>query len=119
MEVHFSHADRNGNLAVFAAMFEAGKASSALYRLWANMPRTAGVKVTLMQMNFAEGLLCTDRSYYRFNGSLTTPPCSEGVRRLVPKQAMSISESQLEAVNNEMQRNNRPVRAINSRTILQ
>ena len=61
-----------------------------------------------------------DRAYYRFNGSLTTPPCSEGVNWFVMKQFETASTEQIEKfVNAIHQQNNRPVQPINARVIIQ
>jgi carbonic anhydrase len=79
MEVHLVHADKDGNLAVVAVMFVEGAENASLARAWAHLPDKAGEKISLSSVA-AEGLLPTKRDYYRYDGSLTTPPCSEGVR---------------------------------------
>ncbi|EMQ2878157.1 carbonic anhydrase family protein, partial [Vibrio navarrensis] len=58
------------------------------------------------------------QDYYRFNGSLTTPPCSEGVRWFVLKQASELSSSQTEQLMSVMGHNNRPLQPLNARTVL-
>jgi tryptophanyl-tRNA synthetase len=65
-------------------------------------------------------LLPVNKAYYRFDGSLTTPPCSEGVRWFVLKNYMKISESQVEEFLNIMHHhNNRPVQPLNARKVMQ
>ncbi|MGU3844876.1 carbonic anhydrase family protein, partial [Vibrio diabolicus] len=66
----------------------------------------------------ADALLPKDKAYYRFNGSLTTPPCSEGVRWLVMKEAQTISLEQIKAFTKVMGKNNRPIKPMNARMVL-
>lgn len=86
LEGHLVHANDQGELAVVAVMFEPGSANSALGRAWTSLPAKAGEQHQLKESVSAEQLLPAKRDYYRFSGSLTTPPCSEGVRWLVMKQ---------------------------------
>jgi len=70
--------------------------------------------------SLAEGLLPANRDYYRFNGSLTTPPCSEGVWWLVMKDPVTASKEQIGRFAHVTHHpNNRPVQPINARTVLQ
>ena len=120
MEAHFVHADKDGNLAVIAVMFEEGEANAELAKAWDNMPGNAGEKNTLTSAIDANALLPKSRDYYRFNGSLTTPPCSEGVRWLVMKTFDSTSKEQIEKFTHTMHHaNNRPVQPANARLIMQ
>jgi len=120
LEAHLVHADTNGNLAVVAVMFNEGKASQALEKAWAQMPKKAGEKVSLAAKLSALEILPKKRDYYRFNGSLTTPPCSEGVRWLVMKHPLTASKAQIEEFAHVMHHpNNRPVQAANARPVLQ
>lgn len=119
LEAHLVHADRAGNLAVVGVMFVAGKENQVLARAWAAMPEQAGVKTALTSPTDAEGLLPRKRAYYRYSGSLTTPPCSEGVLWLVMKDPVTASKAQIEAFEHVMHHpNNRPVQPANARAIL-
>lgn len=119
LEAHFVHADAQGQLAVVAVMIKEGKANAGLAKLWAEMPRQAGEPVALKTQFKPADLLPPDRAYYRFNGSLTTPPCSEGVRWLVLKQPLSASKPQIEAFEHVMHHHtNRPVQPLNARVIV-
>jgi carbonic anhydrase len=119
MEAHFVHADEAGNLAVIAVMFEAGEENAALEKVWSRMPAHAGDKQALAEPVDAGRLLPHDRDYYRFNGSLTTPPCSEGVRWLVMKYYDTASEEQLHKFAHTMHHpNNRPVQPVNARLVV-
>ncbi len=120
MEAHLVHADADGNLAVVAVMFEQGAENQALKTAWTAMPKHIGDRVHLTPEASAEALLPADRDYYRFNGSLTTPPCSEGVVWLVMKTPVSASSDQIEQLARVMGHpNNRPVQPINARLVLQ
>jgi carbonic anhydrase len=119
MEAHFVHADKDGNLAVIAVMFEAGEKNAELEKAWAHMPENAGEKGELPLSVDANILLPHDQDYYRFNGSLTTPPCSEGVWWLVMKDFQSASKEQIAKFANTMHHlNNRPLQPVNARAIM-
>lgn len=119
MEAHLVHADKDGNLAVVAVMFTEGENNKALEKAWAQMPHEAGGKETLAAGISPLDILPPDRNYYRFDGSLTTPPCSEGVRWLVMKDSIPASKEQIEKFAHAMHHpNNRPVQPVNARTVL-
>lgn len=120
MEAHFVHADKNGNLAVIAVMFKLGKHNSELEKAWARMPEENGQKHALENAVDANILLPHDHAYYRFNGSLTTPPCSEGVNWFVMKFFDAASKEQIEKFVHFMYHdNNRPVQPVNARVVIQ
>jgi carbonic anhydrase len=118
LEAHFVHADEQGNLAVVAVFFKLGESNSTLAKLLQNIPskdQNIAIKVPFD----ADALIPSDKEYYRFSGSLTTPPCSEGVRWLVLKDVQSISPEQVKQFANVMGENNRPIQALNARLILE
>lgn len=120
MEAHFVHADKEGNLAVIAVMFDVGEANAELEKAWAHMPGDAGGKYALSSPVNADVLLPQKHDYYRFNGSLTTPPCSEGVVWLVMKYFDTASKEQITKFTHTMHHpNSRPVQPINARVIVQ
>lgn len=119
LEAHLVHADKKGNLAVVAVMFKQGAANKGLKKAWSNMPKHAGDKHKLSQTVAADDILPKSREHYRFNGSLTTPPCSEGVRWLVMKNSVTASKQQIAAFSQVLHEpNNRPLQAVNARIIL-
>lgn len=84
------------------------------------MPHEAGEKVALKENVLGTAVMPDDKAYYRFNGSLTTPPCTEGVTWLVLKKSVTASKEQIENFTQAMHHhNNRPVQAINARMILE
>jgi len=120
MEAHFVHANEEGNLAVVAVMFETkNKENETLKEIWALMPEKTGGINKLLPKLLIDGILPSNKEYYRFNGSLTTPPCSEGVLWLVMKQPISASRGQIQHFGHIIDvPNNRPIQNINTRTIL-
>ena len=119
LEMHLVHADKDGNLAVVAVMFREGVASAALGKLWEKMPAKAGDKNALPNAMSVAQLLPAERDYYRYNGSLTTPPCSEGVRWLVLKKVAVASKAQIDLFSRTVGHpNNRPLNPANARPIL-
>jgi len=120
LEAHFVHLDKDGNIAVVALMFEDGKKNEALEKVWNKMPKNADEKVNLtLTSDDVNALLPKERDYYRFSGSLTTPPCSEGVRWFVLKKPVNISKEQVEKFLHVMHHpNNRPIQGINARKVL-
>jgi carbonic anhydrase len=119
MEMHLVHADKDGNLAVVGVMFKEGAKNEALAHLWKNMPHNVDEHSTPDGKVNPSSLLPKSHHYYRFTGSLTTPPCSEGVRWLVMKDSLSAAKSQMEeftkAVHGE---DARPVQPLGARLIL-
>lgn len=119
LEVHMVHADADGHLAVVAVMFEQGSANPTLTQLWAHMPDHAGSAHELEPGLSAASLLPPQHSYYRFSGSLTTPPCSEGVRWMVMKQPLTASSEQIATFAAVLHHaNNRPLQPLNGRLVV-
>jgi len=119
LEGHLVHADKDGNLAVVAVMFSEGPANPLLASLWKRLPNKEGEKNALPSPLSALQMLPAERHYYRFTGSLTTPPCSEGVRWLVIQKPATASKAQLDAFTEAVGfANNRPVQPLNARQVL-
>jgi carbonic anhydrase len=118
MVAHLVHKSAEGQLAVVAVLLEPGAVNPLINKVWTYMPLDSGDKVrmptSLVEMN---ELLPNDQRYYQFMGSLTTPPCSEGVLWLVLKQPMTVSREQLRLFSQLFPNNARPVQSANSRTI--
>lgn len=118
MEMHLVHQNADGQLAVVAVMFEEGKQNSALDRLWQAVPKNQSEDGPLPNGLDLAQLLPKEKDFYTLNGSLTTPPCSEGVRWVIMQTPMSLSDEQLKQFNQFYHGNNRPVQPINARYIL-
>jgi carbonic anhydrase len=119
MEAHFVHADAKGNLAVVALMFEESASNKLLEQVWPHVPKVEDGKAELDPLVSATDLLHADRDYYRYEGSLTTPPCSEGVRWFVLKRTANADIGQLLMVREVLgHANNRPVQPVGARAVL-
>jgi len=119
LEAHFVHVNKAGDIAVVAMLFEPGKSDRTLASLVKSMPTTSGQsnKLDSAALKNMEGEFKSS-DYFRFNGSLTTPPCTEGVRWIVMRKPMSISDRQLLAFQKALkQPNSRPVQALNARIV--
>ena len=68
--------------------------NAVLAALWPHLPKTAGATERVTEMVNAGGFLPADRGYWTYMGSLTTPPCTEGVRWFVLEQELSLSRDQ-------------------------
>jgi len=117
LEAHLVHQNADGKLAVVAVMLKEGKANAALDPVFKNLPQTEGIKKPLGANLSAAVLLPAARTYFRYIGSLTTPPCSEGVRWQVLKQPIEVSKAQIAAFHKLYTMNARPVQALNGRTV--
>jgi carbonic anhydrase len=119
MVAHLVHSDQDGKLAVVAVLLTKGRANAMLQELWKHVPEEKE-KETLVggvEIN-ATGLLPADRGYYSFPGSLTTPPCTEGVSWFVLKTPTEISPSEIDQFAQLYPHNARPVQPLNGRTVL-
>ena len=118
MVVHLVHQSKAGKLAVVAVMMEAGKEQSLIRTLWTHLPLGQNTPVTRPEVKIDPAqLLPAKRNYYTFLGSLTTPPCTEGVLWLVFKTPMPVSKEQLAGFGTVYKSNVRPVQAVNNRLI--
>lgn len=119
MEGHLVHIDEYGALGVLGVFMKAGDGgdNEFLKPIWANMPATEGeVEVAGATVNVAK-FLPKEREYYNYAGSLTTPPCSEGVNWMVLEESIRISKEQLEKFRSLFELNARPEQPLNGRTI--
>lgn len=119
MEAHFVHANKEGELAVVAVMFELGEENKALTPILASLPVRLDSVEEMKQSVDMTALFPVSKHYYRFSGSLTTPPCTEGVRWLVMKHPATLSATQLSTLQHALKHaNNRPVQPLNGRIIV-
>jgi carbonic anhydrase len=118
MVAHLVHRNAEGQLAVVAVLLEPGAANPVIDKVWTYMPLDTGDRVR-MPANALElaQLLPKDQRYYQFMGSLTTPPCSEGVLWMVLKQPVTVSREQLRLFAQLFPNNARPVQAVNGRAV--
>lgn len=118
VSLHLLHADRTGNLAAVAVLIEEGAANESYAPLLENLPMQAGEQRTTETTINAADLLPTSLQYVRYDGSLTTPPCTEGVRWHVLMEPVTLSAAQIEAIAALIPNTNRPVQALNERELV-
>ncbi|MEY4267749.1 MAG: hypothetical protein RIS90_2284 [Pseudomonadota bacterium] len=118
MVAHLVHRNNEGQLAVVAVLLETGVANELINRVWTHMPLDTGDRVRLpaglIDLN---ALLPKDQRYYQFFGSLTTPPCTEGVLWMVLKQPTLVSRDQIRLFTQLFPNNARPVQPVNARPV--
>ncbi len=115
---HLVHKDADGKLAVVAVLFDVGEESAALAPVFAKLPAAPQTDVRLEGLAFdPAAVLPAKRGYFEFEGSLTTPPCTEGVRWLVLRQHATISKAELAAFKKLYPANARPLQPRNGRPI--
>ncbi|MEM7244639.1 MAG: carbonic anhydrase family protein [Acidobacteriota bacterium] len=118
MEAHFVHRDHQGQLAVVAVLLTRGAFNPALQVVWDHMPRHANERVAEPVGFNATSLLPPSREAWHFPGSLTTPPCSEGVSWYVLKEPVEVSRAQIAAFRRVMPPNARPVQPLHGRQVV-
>ncbi len=114
---HLVHRNDAGELAVVAVLFKQGKENAALKSVFAGLPAHAGDKHAVDGDVNVGALLPAQHSYYAYMGSLTTPPCSEGVHWQVMKEPVELSKGQLAAFRKLYPMNARPVQPLNGRVV--
>lgn len=118
MEMHLVHKSEDGKLAVIGVLIETGSVNTAFDSFWHYLPPTQGESEQIQDVTLnALNLLPSTKHTYRYNGSLTTPPCSEDVKWLVLTTPIKMSHSQIAAFKAILCGNNRPVQPLNGREL--
>ncbi len=118
-ELHVVHKNADGNLAVVGILFDEGAQNDAIQPFIDNLPaEKSEVKDAGITINAAD-LLPVVQTTYRYSGSLTTPPCSEGVNWLVMTTPVELSAEQLEMLDVLFEDNNRPLQDLNDRLLVE
>lgn len=117
MVAHLVHRSDDGKLAVVAVLMEKGSENAFVQTLWNNLPLERQQEVSVAQSIDLNTLLPENRNYYTYMGSLTTPPCSEGVLWLVLKQPVQVSQDQVAIFSRLYRHNARPVQPLGGRLI--
>lgn len=118
MEVHLVHKSAEGELAVVGVFMNTGKENGLVKAVWDNLPTEVGKekpvdKVTLNPADF----LPAKKTYSNYPGSLTTPPCSEGVNWMVMKNSIEVSKAQVEKFTAIFPMTARPVQPLHDRAV--
>ena len=117
MELHLVHITDDGTIAVVGVLLAEGEGNQALAAVFEAMPAMAGSEQEVTGSVDLAALLPEQRTTYRYMGSLTTPPCSEGVHWLLMTEASSVGPPQVEAFRTVFGADARPVRPLNDRTV--
>jgi carbonic anhydrase len=120
MTVHLVHADKEHRLAVVAVLLQRGPDNPLIEELWKKLPaeKEREERWDNIQIDVSK-ILPSDRSYYRFAGSLTTPPCSEHVTWFVLKQPTMVSGKEIERFSQLYRDNSRPTQPLYGRVVLE
>lgn len=117
MVAHLVHKDVEGRLAVVAVLMDQGMAHPMVQLVWNSLPlekQTEQYSPVMLDMN---QMLPEQRQYYTYMGSLTTPPCSEGVLWMVMKQPATLSREQIGIFSRLYPMNARPIQSSSGRLI--
>jgi len=117
LSVHLVHRDAEGRLAVVAVLLERGAAQPLVQLVWNNLPLEKGEEQAARVPLDPTLLLPPERGYFTYMGSLTTPPCSEGVLWMVMKQPVPVAPEQIEIFSRLYPMNARPVQPGGGRMI--
>lgn len=119
MAAHLVHRSDEGQLAVLALLMEPGNAANdTIDKIWTYMPLDVGDRVRMPDAMLDLGaLLPQDTRYYQFMGSLSTPPCTEGVLWIVLKQPVAIGRDQLRLFSQLFPNNARPTQPLHGRAV--
>lgn len=117
MEAHLVHRSEDGKLAVVGIFLKEGKLNDFIETLWAYIPTQIGEKFVYGITMNARVLPPEDKSYYNYIGSLTTPPCSEGVSWNVMRTPIEVSSEQIAKFTLIYSGNTRPIQPLNRRIV--
>jgi carbonic anhydrase len=118
MEAHFVHRDASGSLGVIGVLITVGKPNAAFAKVAATMPQTQGAPIKADPSIDPSGLLPAKRAYYRYSGSLTTPPCSETVNWFLLSEPIEVAEADIVAFAKLYPLNARPAQKLDRRFVL-
>lgn len=119
MELHLVHQSDVGKYTVVGIMIKSGSENKAYVPIWEHLPITKGEQENISSVKIdANDLLPKNLSYYQYNGSFTTPPCTEGVNWFVLNTPVELSNSQIEAFQKIYSNNNRPIQPLNQRKFI-
>ena len=118
MEMHLVHVSEQGEIAVVGVLIEEGSQNPAFDPVVEHIPLETGGEEHLEHVQVQiDDLLPADRSTFRYSGSLTTPPCSEGVRWFVFAEPIQLSSDQIKVFRKIFHGNNRPTQPLNDRML--
>jgi carbonic anhydrase len=117
LSAHLVHKDADGKLAVVGVLLSKGTSHPLVQQVWSNLPLEKNVEQAARTLLDPSQLLPQDRSYYVYMGSLTTPPCSEGVLWMVMKQPVPLAAEQIDIFARLYPMNARPLQSAAGRML--
>jgi carbonic anhydrase len=118
MVAHLVHQSADGKSAVVAVMLKTGAANSLVAQIWEHMPKTKGGEEAVPGVTIdPAALLPRDRGYYTYVGSLTAPPCTEGITWYILKTPVEVSADQIKAFAALYPNDARPLQPVNGRVV--
>lgn len=119
LELQLVHKNQHGDVTIVAVMFDVGEPNQAIQNLWESFPTMEDNSMPIFSPVDINQLLPDDKTYWRYSGSLTTPPCTEGVSWTVLKTPVALSAEQLDKFHYIVgPANNRPPQPVNERKII-
>ncbi|MBB6444232.1 carbonic anhydrase [Bacillus benzoevorans] len=112
MEIHFVHQDEHQRIVVLGVMIEEGKENGEISALLKNLDHDRKMTIDIKK------LIPSQSRVFQYNGSLTTPPCTEGVKWVVLNTPLELSQEQIHAFGEFYQNNNRPLQPLHKREIM-
>jgi carbonic anhydrase len=119
MELHLVHQDAAKNILVLGIMLEEGAPNPFVENIWKHIPTEKKKEIATTETVQLLDVLPANKSYYNYTGSLTTPPCSQGLQWIVFKNKVTLSKPQIERFTKIYHDNVRPIQPLNNRLVLE
>ncbi len=118
MEIHFVHQNEKGNLAVIGVLAQEGAHNKFYQSFLKTIPKKEGAVIELSEPLNLLKLFPKDKRFFRYNGSLTTEPFTEGVKWIVIKQPIQLAKIQIDSLIHVHGKNARAIQSRNHRPVL-
>lgn len=119
MELHLVHQNENGEIAVLGVMIQEGKVNEGLESVWDVLPEEKTAKdISIKEPIDLQAMFPQDQTSFYYDGSLTTPPCTEEVKWIIFEQPIEMSKEQVQGFQQIFPDNHRPVQPLNEREII-
>lgn len=119
MELHLVHKSERGSLAVVGIFLQTGKENQTLQAIWQMMPPHGNTETKISDVTInVQDFIPQSQQFYRYYGSLTTPPCSENLNWIVFQEPVEMSTAQIQQFAQLFPMNPRPVKRLNRRCLL-
>ncbi len=119
LEAHFVHKNKKGGLAVVAVILIQGAANPEIEKLWNAWPNVKNAEMEITNESFNPMVLMPRKTtHYAYTGSLTYPPCSEGVKWFVLNTPVEISKEQITGFRSHYSNNSRPIQQLQGRKVI-